>query len=261
MYIQKIDISGDFDPRPCGKGLCEHCGSDHGTVIGYSVPYAKELLKTLAREKRVDFDVPQAEADPRFSTDYLWGNARGQMFGVLVVRDQSGKSGLIKAFSGQYNGVWRIPGWVPPLVDVDLLRTSTFGVERYIKSLGRRIGGMDKSDARRAGLIEKRKKISQALMKDIHAMYRIPDCAGELKPLPEVVSGEGGIPSGTGDCCATKLIGYALKNKLTPLGLAEFYFGKENKSGSKRHGAMYRSCKEKCSRLLGYMLCQDKCRI
>lgn len=260
MILKNISISGSFDTRICGKGFCDRCGKEHATVVGYSTPFARELLQTLVKAGRIDFDVPEDKADPRFSTNYLWGDARGQMFGVLVVRDPSGNHGVLKAFSGQYNGVWRVPGWVPPLVDVDKLRTASFGVERYIKSLGRRMNSLSESDPRRSALFEKRKAISQALMKDIHSMYRIPNCTGLVVPLPEAVSGDKGIPSGTGDCCATKLLGHAALNHLTPLGLAEFYFGKENRSGTKRHGAMYTSCKDKCGRILGYMLCLEECR-
>lgn len=229
-------------------------------VVGYSIPFAKELMRTMTEAGRIDFDVSGSEADPRFALDYLWGDARGQMFGVLVVRDESGRTGVLKAFSGQYNGVWRVPGWVPPLVDVDRLRRASHGVERYIKSLGRRIDSLGKDAPERGQLIEKRKAISQALMKDIHAMYRVPDCTGKSVPLPQAVAGDTGIPAGTGDCCATKLLGYALRKKLTPLGLSEFYFGRGNKSGSKRHGAVYSSCKEKCGRILGHMLCKEPCR-
>lgn len=260
VTIEYIDITGEFSPRISARGFCARCGKEHATVLGYSLPHAKKLMRTMTDAGRIDFDVPEPDSDPRFSTDYLWGDARGQMFGVLVVRDEAGRAGLLKAFSGQYNGVWRVPGWVPPLVDADTLRSASHGVERFIKSLGRRMDGLPKDDPERTTLFRRRKAVSQALMKDIHAMYRIPNCTGEAVPLPEAVVGDNGIPAGTGDCCATKLLGYAFRNHLTPLGLAEFYFGRNNRSGSKRHGAVYSSCREKCARILGYMLCKEPCR-
>lgn len=224
-------------------------------VVGYAKQYAVELLKTLTGMKRIDFTVTQEQADPRLSTDYLYGKARGQMFGVLVCRDKAGRTGVLKAFSGQYNGIWNVDGWVPPLVNTEHLGSMSFGVERLIKRMGTRIASLPKTSLERKSLMDKRKAVSQALMKDIHALYRIPNSRGELKPLPEIVFGEGGIPTGTGDCCAPKLLGYAALHSMTPLGVAEFYFGKENKSGTKRHGAMYTSCNDKCGRILGYMLC------
>lgn len=255
MIFEPIELSRTYDPRVGYKGLCSRCDREHGLVIGYARDHAVTLLKKLDTSGRIDFDVPEAEADPRFSTEYLYGDARGQMFGVLVCRDRNGNAGVLKAFSGQYNSVWTVPGWVPPLVDVTLLGQATSGVERLIKRMGRQIAALAADSSERKQLIEKRKTLSQALMKDIHGMYRLPNFHRELKSLPDAVCGNGGIPTGTGDCCAPKLLGYAARHRLTPLGLAEFYFGKENRSGTKKHGKVYTSCSSKCGRILGYMLC------
>lgn len=255
MIIEPIKISGTFDTRISAKGYCSRCDKVHGMVIGYSAQYAKGLLKILTEKKRIDLAVSDEEADPRFSTDYLFGKARGQMFGVLVCRDMDGNYGLLKAFSGQYNGVWNVDGWVPPLVDTDKLQSMSSGVERFIKHLGRKIENAPDGSAEREALVDKRKAISQALMKDIHNLYKVPCICGDVQPLPEAVSGNGGMPTGIGDCCAPKLLGYAARHSLTPLGLAEFYVGRENRSKTKRHGGMYSSCTDKCQRILGYMLC------
>ena len=69
------------------------------------------------------------------------------------------------------------------------------------------------------------------------------------------MGGEKGTPAGIGAGGPPKLLGYAARHSLTPLGLGEFYFGRENRSGPKRHGALYASCKDKCGRMLGDMLC------
>jgi hypothetical protein len=227
----------------------------HELPVGPAGTYARELLHTLMDAGRIDVHVGKEQADPRFSTKPLFGEARGHMFGVLVCRDRQGRTGVLKAFSGQFNGVWRVPGWVPPLVDPVALDHMSSGVERFIKRLGRSIAVLPAGHPDRAALAARRREVSRALMLDIHALYRIPNFRRELKPLPEIVTGEGGIPAGTGDCCAPKLIGYAARNSLTPLGVAEFYLGRENRSGTKRNGGMYSSCKNKCGRILGYMLC------
>lgn len=253
--FQKIELTGASDSRVAYKGKCARCGVVHGMIIGQAKDQAVALLKKMDECKRIDFDVPDDEADPQFSTDYLYGNARGQMFGVLICRDRLGATGVLKAFSGQYNSQWSVPGWVPPLVDEQRLDKASRGVERIIKRLGRDINALDAGSPRRKELIQRRANLSKALMKDIHEMYRVPNFHRELKPLPEVVYGKGGIPTGTGDCCAPKLLGYAARYGLTPLGLAEFYYGKKNKSGSRQHGRVYTSCKDKCGRILGYMLC------
>lgn len=255
MLFEPVTISGPFDPRVAAKGMCARCGHEHGTAIGYAEPYAKKLLLALTEKKRIDFHAPPDKADPRLSTDVLWGEARGQMFGVLVCRDKEGQTGVLKAFSGQYNGEWHVPGWVAPLVNTRMLRDMSVGVERMIKRWTRQIEELSEGTPERARLVERRKAVSQALMKDIHALYRIPNFRGELAPLPAVAQAANGIPTGTADCCAPKLLGYAARHSMTPLGLAEFFVGRENKSGSKHHGGMYVSCKEKCGLVVGHMLC------
>ncbi|HCS13200.1 MAG: RNA pseudouridine synthase [Zetaproteobacteria bacterium CG06_land_8_20_14_3_00_59_53] len=42
----------------------------------------------------------------------------GKMYGVLVVRDTDGQIGFLSAFSGMMNGLWQIPGFVPPIFDL-----------------------------------------------------------------------------------------------------------------------------------------------
>jgi len=255
MILKIKELTGKNDPRIAGSGRCSRCGLTHELPIGHARDQAVALLRKLIETKRIDFDVPESEADPRFSTDYLFGDARGQMFGVLVCRDKHGEIGVLKAFSGQYNSAWRLKGWAPPLVDVDLLKSASFGVERMIKRMSRHIDELPVNSTERKTLLNRRKAVSQALMKDIHAMYRLPNFRQELAPLPDIVFGDGGIPTGTGDCCAPKLLGYAAQHGLTPLGLTEFYFGKENRSGTRKHGKSYSSCSNKCGRILGFMLC------
>ena len=255
MLFEPMELQGQFDERVAASGFCPACGKKHGIALGYAVPEARRLLSALLETRRVDYDAPEQDADPRLSIEPLFGEERGHMFGVLVCRDKTGATGVLKAFSGQMNGVWLVPGWVPPLVDVNLLAQVTAGPERYIKKLGRKIDGLPTDDPERPRLVEKRRNLSRALMKDIHALYRIPNFRRQLKPLTEIAVGKGGLPSGTGDCCAPKLLGYAARHSLTPLGVAEFYVGRENKGGTKRNGAIYFSCKTKCGRILGHMLC------
>jgi hypothetical protein len=92
-------------------------------------------------------------------------------------------------------------------------------------------------------------------MLDIHGLYRLTNFRGETASLEEAFIGSNGIPTGTGDCCAPKLLNYAAKNNLRPLGISEFFWGKENRSGGHRHGAFAASCAEKCQPILGFMLC------
>jgi len=45
------------------------------------------------------------------------------MFGVLVVRDSKGKTGYLASFSGMLNQQWLVPGFVPPVFDIEAQTT------------------------------------------------------------------------------------------------------------------------------------------
>jgi hypothetical protein len=103
--------------------------------------------------------------------------------------------------------------------------------------------------------MNRRKQLSQRWMQEIHTLYSLSNFRGQKRPLNEVFTGTGGIPTGTGDCCAPKLFNQAVKENLQPLGLTEFYWGRENASQTRQHGRFYPSCASKCAPILGFMLC------
>jgi hypothetical protein len=253
MQFTPTPHSGDFDPAIACRGWCVRCDREHALPVGPARGPALDLFERMEAAGRIDFDSP--DPDPRFSTDYLYGRAGGQMFGVLVARDVRGGTVVLKAFSGQYNSLWELDGWVPPLIDTARFRRDTFEAEQRIKGMGREIGAQPPGSPARDRLVHKRRRASATLMQSIHAMYRLPNSRGQIVPLPLAVHPEGNAPTGTGDCCAPKLLGYAATHNLAPLGLAEFYFGRTNRSGTREHGRFYPSCLDKCGRILGFMLC------
>lgn len=238
-----------------GSGWCAACGAEHAFARGPAYEHAVLLMRELEEKERIDLEVPTAEADPRFATDYLFGAARGQMFGVMVCKDQGGNHRVLRAFSCQYNGEWEVEGWVGPLFDVTAFKALTCDVEKRIKELGAEMARRDGHGQAAEKLRRQRKELSRQLMKEIHALYLVTNFRGETRPLAEVFNGSGGIPTGTGDCCAPKLLHHAAQNNLTPLGIAEFYWGRENRSGTRQHGRFYSACKEKCAPILGFLLC------
>ncbi len=237
------------------SGYCSRCETTHALGPGNAVRLCIELMQKLNNEKCTDFELPPEQRNPLFSTDYLFGNARGQMFGVMTYLDHDGCEQYAKAFSGQYNGYWEIPGWVSPIIDPTEFMNLTDSTEKEIKRIGREMTGLTPGTAEHAELSSRRKKLSQNLMREIHAIYRVRNFRSETCPMPEIIYGAKGIPTGTGDCCAPKLLNFASCNGFIPLGIAEFYYGKENRSRTKQHKQFYPSCIEKCSLILGYMLC------
>ena len=60
------------------------------------------------------------------------------------------------------------------------------------------------------------------------------------------------IPTGTGDCCAPKLLHYGASLGYKPLAMAEFWFGAA--SLDKIQGQFYGACLERCQPLMGFLL-------
>jgi hypothetical protein len=234
------------------SGYCGFCGKTHYLKQGKSRAYCLELMKTLEENGRIDFHVREQEANPRLALDYLKGEARGQMFGVLECLDLDGRPVILKAFSGQYNGVWSVAGWVPPLFDTGKFWSLVGDVDKEIKALGSRINGLSERGERQE-LTGRRKNLSQNLMKEIHALYQVHNFRSEVRPLFDFFAN--GIPTGAGDCCAPKLLNAAARQKLAPKSLAEIFWGRTNRSGTRRQGHFYTACSEKCQPILGFMLC------
>lgn len=235
------------------SGYCKSCGKVHTLGEGNSRQYALALIDRLESEKRIDF--LSETADPKYSTDCLFGEFRGQMFGVLECVDEKGGTVILKSYSCQHNGIWNCEGWVPPLVDPEVYQKVMAPSEKAIKALCRRIDVLGKDDPQRKSLVNERKAISQELMKRLFRLYSFTNFRSETVSVEKAFYKDKGIPTGTGDCCAPKLLNYAALNKLKPLGISEFYFGLETKSGGRKHGEFYSSCDIKCEPILGFMLC------
>lgn len=241
--------------KPCvsAAGLCSACSRVHALPRGAASEHARLLMQALEHHQRLDF--PGTDDRDEYSTRPLFGEARGQMFGVMECVDHQGHNHVLKAFSGQFNGCWLIDGWAPPLVDLEAYERIVVPGDRKVKAYGREMETLNPQSARYRELKATRKALSQDLMQQIHAIYRVWNFRGQEKSLPEVFEGGPGIPSGTGDCCAPKLLNWAMDRDLRPVSLAEFYWGRENRSGTRHHGRFYASCDEKCAPILGFMLC------
>ena len=238
-------------------GFCNFCNKEHHLPAGNSKKYCLELMQQLDHHKRLDY-LSSTPGKPAHSTLNLFGKARGKMFGVLEGVDENGNIIVLYGFSGQYNGFWTIPGWVPPLFDEDLWQSTNFDTEKTIKDITSKLETIPADTAEYAGLKQKRKRMSQNLMVELHSLYRLRNFQGQVSTLDPFFPDNQGIPTGTGDCCAPKLLNYAQQNTIIPLSISEFYWGRVNRSGTRKHGRFYPACLDKCRPLMGFMLCGIK---
>ena len=105
-------------------------------------------------------------------------------------------------------------------------------------------------------LKEERKSKSHALQQWLFDQYNFLNISGEKRNVIDIFRTRviDIPPSGTGDCAAPKMLQYAFDNELTPMALAEFWWGKSPNSEIRKHGNFYPACRGKCEPILGHML-------
>lgn len=101
----------------------------------------------------------------------------------------------------------------------------------------------------------KMKSISFALQSWLFEQYNFLNINQEPKNVIDIFEHKipNVPPSGAGDCAAPKLFQYAFLNRLKPIALAEFWWGKPN-ANSRKHKYFYPACRGKCEPILGHML-------
>lgn len=85
----------------------------------------------------------------------------------------------------------------------------------------------------------------------LYQAYSLTNFIGESISLQQLMN-EGQLPTGTGECCAPKLLQYAATHHLTPLAMAEFWWGED--TANKQSGQFYGACQERCQPLMGFLL-------
>ena len=112
---------------------------------------------------------------------------------------------------------------------------------------------LDDCDRQMRQLKDQRRHLSQTLQAQMHAVYRLTNFRGVSSDLPSLMP-DGTPPTGTGDCCAPKLLHYAATHRLKPLAMAEFWWGASSQRGDKLQGNFYGACAERCQPLMGFLL-------
>lgn len=270
----------------------------------------------------------------------------GKMFGVLVVRNDSGELGYITAFSGMMSGLTVVKGFAPPLYDIldpesyfqketlelaaltkeilslendpqlhqmkgeyELIESSykqklsdqktkhrtnkkvrkierdaklnntpkeeysallvrhkqkslndKFLLQAYEEYIDQELAIASNKYLSPSNhlntLKQQRKSKSNALQQVLFDQYNFLNISGERRNVIDIFRNRAidVPPSGTGDCAAPKMLQYAFANGLTPVAMAEFWWGRSPNSEIRKHGNFYPACKGKCEPILGHML-------
>lgn len=152
----------------------------------------------------------------------------GRMLGILVCTDGT----VYKAFSGLLEGQYEHEGFVPPVFPVKEMEDLLALHDGIIKT---------SNDPREA---------SRTCWNKVQKLYSFHCYDGLIRTLDMIFPN---APSGTGDCCAPKLLNHAYEVGKKPLSLAEFFYG----SGSSNHMQFHSPCDFRCRPILKHILGLD----
>lgn len=101
-----------------------------------------------------------------------------------------------------------------------------------------------------------RRNRSAALQQKLFQQFNFLNAKGETKNLCAIFEEtvQKTPPAGAGECAAPKLLQYAYLSGLSPIAMAEFWWGKSPKTEIRHHGYYYPSCRGKCEPILRHML-------
>jgi tRNA pseudouridine32 synthase / 23S rRNA pseudouridine746 synthase len=216
----------------------------------------------LAVEKLQTYLLEQEDWTHNFGLDKtMTGAIVGKMFGVLVVKTADNQVGYLAAFSGKLAGRNQHLKFVPPIFDT--LQADGFltvgmntltAINMEIKTL--QSESLINNTLAIEALKDLRRSNSIALQSKLFDQYHFLNQAGESKSLRAIFKQytTRQPPTATGECAAPKLLQYAFQHNMTPIAIAEFWWGASPKSAIRQHKHFYPACQEKCEPILKHML-------
>ena len=115
---------------------------------------------------------------------------------------------------------------------------------------------MESFSSRIEALKAERRNRSAALQQKLFQQFNFLNAKGETKNLCAIFEEtvQKTPPAGAGECAAPKLLQYAYLSGLSPIAMADFWWGESPKTEIRHHGYYYPSCRGKCEPILRHML-------
>ena len=185
---------------------------------------------------------------------------QGVMIGSLVCWDKIEKRRIVLyAVSGNNKQLVSVTPanvkniFVPSIVPSDKIDEALKENDKEIHELTDKINKLtlvNKNSERRNQLVKKRTELTDASLKKVFSLYSFTSFDGNKISLDEIIQKHNGHlpPTGTGDCCAPKLLSYAFEKGYEIISMDEVYYGRDTKN--KKTGISYTPCDERC----GYIL-------
>ena len=181
---------------------------------------------------------------------------QGVMLGALVCKDKNGEIVNLVTNSGNAkklkveSGKWKTENgkrktendffgevvFVGAIVSAEEIEDALSENDKEIHELTEQINNeqLAISSEQLKELRKQREKLCSLSLEKVHDLYKFHCIDGKIRSLKEICEMYNGgklPPTGTGDCCAPKLLDYAFSHDLTPVSLAELqydFFAKEN---------------------------------
>jgi tRNA pseudouridine32 synthase/23S rRNA pseudouridine746 synthase len=202
----------------------------------------------------------------------------GVMIGALVAKKSDGQLLNLVTTSGISKSLHPVAGkafdnsfvFVGPLVDAKKIEDALAKNDEMIHTLTRQIEELKSNQTQTSdtnnnleNLVHQRTLLTTESLNSVFALYSFHvvgnstagDTTATVKTLKEICieRNKGRLPpTGTGDCCAPKLLDYAFAHNLSPVSMCEVFYG--TSAPQKINGQKYAPCDERCGIILPAML-------
>lgn len=128
--------------------------------------------------------------------------------------------------------------------------------KRHSETLSPLILKVERMEKEAEDLKKERRRRSDELQRWLFGHFAVTNANGEERTLLDIFSHTATPipPAGAGECCAPKLLQYAYSHQLTPISIAEFWWGESPLGTLRRHLDYYPACRGKCLPILTHML-------
>jgi len=155
---------------------------------------------------------------------------------------------------------------VPPIISNEKINLALEKNDREIHELTEKINGIEKTASsqqslqlesllhQREELCNARETLTTESLLNVFSLYNFTRFDGKQISLNSIISEHNNKlpPTGTGDCCAPKLLSYAFEHGIKVLSMDEVYYGRN--TPNKINGIAYPPCDERCGYILPSIL-------
>ena len=221
--------------------------------------YCQKLI-SLIEENKIELR--------QLSQESLERKGQGLMIGSLVCW-KDGKRVVLYAVSGNSKKLFPAKNFsiqslfneesifVPSIVLPDKIEKALKENDRKIHELTDQINKLtlvNKASHELKSLISKRRELTDASLNKVFSLYSFYSFNSKKITLKKIIQEHKDRlpPTGTGDCCAPKLLSYAFSHGLEPVSMDEVYYGRN--TAHKINNTSYAPCDERCGYILPSIL-------